>query len=668
LVKHNHERIDDYYWMKDRENPELIGYLNAENDYTTATLKSTETDQKFLFEEMKSRIKEDDSSVPYLNNGYWYYSRYEKGKEYPIHCRKKESLENKEEILLNENEEAKNHPYYDMVSFAITKDNSKMAFAEDITGRRNYQVRIKDLVSGEISEVKIKNVSNDLVWHNDGDLLYFGEKDLETLRPSIIKSYCLSTEEIKTIYEEKDETYICTISLNKDFKHIIISSHSTLTTEYRIKKADDSEDFEVFLEREDGHEYYLELKGNVAFIKSNKNAANFRLCSCTVEQRGFDDWKEIQGHQEDVFVEDFEILNAYFVVQEKENGLSRLRIYETEKWASKIVPNREETYMLYLGTNPAMDQQHLRIGYSSMTTPHSVIDIDLASFDETLKKQQEVLGDFKAENYKSERIWATANDGTKVPISIVYRKDSYQKDGNNPLLIYAYGSYGSTTDPYFSGVRLSLLDRGFVFAIAHIRGGEYMGRQWYEDGKLKKKINTFTDFINCTEHLIKERITDSNKVFAMGGSAGGLLMGAVSNMSPQLWAGIVSNVPFVDVVTTMLDDTIPLTTGEYDEWGNPNDKSYYEYMLSYSPYDNIEKKEYPPMLITSGLHDSQVQYWEPTKYIAKLRDRQTNNAPVLLQTNMEAGHGGASGRFEALKEIALEYAFIFWLLDIKIKG
>lgn len=653
--------------MKDREDPEVIAYLETENQYTKSILQHTEVDQKFLYEEMKGRIKEDDSSVPYLKNGYWYYWRYEAGKEYPIICRKKDSLENEEVILIDENEIAKAHPYYEVVSFAVSRDNSIMAFAEDITGRRQYQIRFKDIKSGQFLDKVIEHCSSDLVWHNDGSILYYTEKDKETLRPNRVMAYDFKEGTSELVFEEKDEAFICGIGINKDFEHILIGSHSTLTTEFQIKKADDHKPFEVFLPREEGHEYYPELDGEKVILKTNKDAVNFRMMECTVENRAYSSWKVIQDHSESVFVEDFEVFSNFYVIQEKENGLSRLRVYNLKTGANQVIPEDEETYLLYLGTTPEMDQSTMRIGYSSLTTPHSVIDIDLLTFEKEVKKQQRVEGEFDAKKYKSERVWATSHDGVKVPVSLVYHKDHFKKDGSNPLLIYGYGSYGSTIDPYFSSIRLSLLNRGFVFALAHIRGGEYLGRMWYEDGKMLNKKNTFHDFIAAAEYLVSEKYADASNVFAMGGSAGGLLMGAICNMRPELWKGIVSQVPFVDVVSTMLDDTIPLTTGEYDEWGNPSEKLYYDYMLSYSPYDNIEKKDYPAMLITSGLHDSQVQYWEPTKYVAKLREYKTNNSPILLYTNMEAGHGGASGRFEALKEYALEYAFICWQAGVKIK-
>lgn len=653
--------------MNDREDPEVILYLNEENTYTKAVLDDCGVSQESLFKEMKARIKEDDSSPPYFKNGYWYYSRYEIGQEHPIHCRKKGSLDAPEEILLDENLEAEHYPYYEMVSFAITRDNKTMAFAEDINGRRLYRIRFKDLETGAISDQLIENTGSDLAWHNDNQQLYYSVKDKKTLRPYRIYKYHLNQRKTDLIFEEKDDTYTCAVAINKDFGHLLIGSYSTLTTEYQIKSANDDSPFELFLAREEDHEYYIELDGETAVIKTNKDAENFKIMKCHIKDRAYDSWQLIQGTSDAIYIEDFEVFANHYVVQEKENGLTQLRVYDLRKDTVKVIPPIEETFMMYIETNPELEQDHVRIAYSSMTTPYSIYDVDLETFERTLQKQTEVLGDFRSENYRSERVWATARDGVKVAVSLVYRIDQFKKDGTNPLLLYAYGSYGSTVDPYFSSIRLSLLNRGFVFAIAHIRGGEYLGRHWYEEGKLLKKKNTFYDFIDAAEYLIQEKYAAKDKVFAMGGSAGGLLMGAVANYRPDLWTGIVSQVPFVDVVSTMLDDSIPLTTGEYDEWGNPNDETYYKYMLSYSPYDNIESKNYPPMLITSGLHDSQVQYWEPTKYVAKIRELKTDNNPVLLYTNMEAGHGGASGRFEAIKEIALEYAFILWLNGDKVK-
>ena len=607
---------------------------------------------------MKGRMKEDESSAPYFKNGYWYYERYLKGKEHPLICRKKSSLKNKEEVLLNENIEAKKYPYYEVVSFAISSDNVWMAFAEDLNGRRLYQVRFKNLISGEILAEKIINSSSDITWHQNNTTLYYGQKDKTTLRPYRIYEHKLGSKKDTLIFEELDDTYICGISKSKDDSTLFIGSYSSTTTEFRFKKANDDKPFEVFLKRKKGHEYYPEVSGESFVIKSNHAAPNFKLVKCSEKKRSIPNWQILQKHDEQIFIEDFEPFKNHLVVQEKKDGLTRLRIYNLIKNTIEILPPFEQTYTLYIGTNAHFDTNLVRIGYSSLTTPHSVYDINLDKLTKKLIKQTTIKGEFKSSGYSSERVWAKAADGTKIPVSLVYLKKRFKKNGENPLLLYGYGSYGSTIDPYFSSARLSLLNRGFVFAIAHVRGGEDLGRKWYDEGKLLNKKNTFTDFISCAEHLVKNKYGNKENIFAMGGSAGGLLMGAVANLKPNLWKGIVSQVPFVDVVTTMLDETIPLTTGEYDEWGNPNIKKYYHYMLSYSPYDNIEQKNYPAMLVISGLHDSQVQYWEPTKYVAKLRELKTDNNIVMLHTNMKAGHGGSSGRYEQLKEVALEYAFL----------
>lgn len=666
LVAHGDTRIDNYFWLNNRKDKEVIDYINKENSFTKSQLKSTKGLQKKLYAEMKGRMKEDESSAPYLKNGYWYYERYAKGKEHPLICRKKGSLKNKEEVLLNENIEAKKYPYYEVVSFTISSDNNWMAFAEDLNGRRLYQIRFKNLCTGEILADKILNASSDITWHQDNITLYYGQKDKTTLRPCRIYEHKLGRKKDQLIFEEKDDTFSCGVSKSKDDSILFIGSFSSTTTEFRFKKANDDKPFEVFLKRKKGHEYYPEVGENHFILKSNSDAPNFKLMKCSFEKRSEKNWTVVQKHDPKIFIEDFELFKNYTVVQEKKDGLTRLRVYDHEKNKTKILPPFEQTYTLYIGTNAVYDTKVVRIGYSSLTTPHSVYDVSLIDLTKKLIKQTTVKGNFKASNYQSERVWAKAADGTKIPVSLVYLKKTFKKNGTNPLLVYGYGSYGSTIDPYFSSVRLSLLNRGFVFAIAHVRGGEDLGRKWYDDGKLLNKINTFTDFISCAEFLVKNKYGNKENIFAMGGSAGGLLMGVVANLKPTLWKGIVSQVPFVDVVTTMLDETIPLTTGEYDEWGNPNEKKYYEYMLSYSPYDNLEKKAYPAMLVISGLHDSQVQYWEPTKYVAKLRELKTDNNLVLLHTNMKAGHGGSSGRFEQLKEVAMEYAFLLSLSNASL--
>lgn len=665
ITLHNHERIDDYFWMRDRENPDVIAHLEAENAYTDLVMKPTVKLQKELYKEMKARIQEDDSSAPYFKNGYWYYSRYEKGAEYPIYCRKKDVITATEEIMLDENIEAENHSYYEIVAFAVTKDNQFLAFTEDISGRRLYQIRFKNLFTGEVLPHCIENAGSDLAWLNDHKTLYFSKKDPETLRPYLVQSFCIDNALRQDVYTETDDTYIVNVNKTGDFNYIFIGSHSTLSTEFRFKSANDNSDFEVFLPRSEEHEYYPESAGDQFYIKTNLNAKNFQLVSCPCENRAPEHWKLIQAHNTAVLIEDFEVFDTHLVVQEKENGLAQLRVYNRTDFSQKRIPPTEETYTLYLGTNPESASKTVRIGYSSMTTPHVVYDINLETFEHTVIKQTVVLGNFNSGDYQSERTWATAPDGTKIPVSLVYKKSLFHKDGENPLLLYGYGSYGSTIDPYFSSNRLSLLNRGFVFAIAHVRGSEYMGASWYEDGKLLKKKNTFTDFIAVAESLVELNYGHPQKLFAMGGSAGGLLVGAVVNMRPDLWKGAVLQVPFVDVVSTMMDETIPLTTGEYDEWGNPNEKPFYDLMLSYSPYDQIERQAYPHILVTSGLNDSQVQYWEPTKYVAKLRELKTDQRHVLLKTNLEAGHGGAAGRFEQLHELAEEYAFILWINQLE---
>jgi len=662
LSHHGDTRIDNYYWLNQREKPEVIEYIKKENSYCNFVLKSTKKLQEKLFLEMKARMKEEESTAPYFKNGYWYYERYEKKKEHPIYCRKKETVKSKEEIILDCNKLAKGLPYYELVGFAISIDNKWLAFAEDITGRRLYQIRFKNLESGEIAKDIIQNTGSELAWHNDNKSLYFVEKDQTTLRPFVIKKHILGSKKNEIIFTEKDDTFIAGVSKSKDEAIIFIGSYSSTTTEFRFKSANDSKKFELFLKRQKGHEYYPESAEDEFYIKSNLKAPNFKIVKCQQKLRDPKKWKLVQAHDPKILIEDFEIFEKHLAVQEKKEGLTRLRIFNTKTFRHRFIPPFEQTYTLYIGTNPEYKSDTLRIGYSSLTTPHTTYDLNLKSFEKIIAGQTKVLGGFKSTNYKSERIWVKSHDGVKVPVSLVYHKDHFAKRGKNPVLLYAYGSYGSSTDPYFSSARLSLLNRGFVFAIAHIRGGEELGHDWYEQGKMLKKKNTFLDFIACAEHLAKARYANKDNVFAMGGSAGGLLMGAISNMRPELWKGIVSNVPFVDVVTTMQDDTIPLTTGEYDEWGNPDDKKYYRYMKSYSPYDNIAAKDYPAILVTSGINDSQVQYWEPTKYVAKLRAMKTDSNMLLLYTNMKAGHGGSAGRFEHLKEIALEYAFLLNLL------
>ena len=666
LTIHDDVRVDEFYWLNDRENPEVIDYLNKENDYYDAHTAHTKKFQTSLFEEMKSRIKEDDSSVPYKYNGYWYITKYEKGKDYPIYTRKKETLEAAEELLFDCNEMAKDHSYFRLVGLNINLNNDLVSYGIDTTGRRQYTLHIKDLKTNKIFKDEISNTTGGSTWANDNKTLFYTQKDETTLRSEAIYKHQLNTDQKSDvlIYEETDDTFGVSVYKTKSDKYLVIASYSTLTTEYQILKADTPNgDFKVFQPRTRGLEYGISHFEDSFYIVSNADGAqNFKLSKTSETQTEKQYWKDVIPHRESVLLEDIDIFKDFLVVSERENGLNHIHIKRWDGTDSYYLPFESETYTAYTTTNIDFNTTILRYGYQSLTTPSSVIDFDMVTKTKTIQKEQEVLGGkFKKENYTSERLWATAADGTQIPISLVRRVDT-EKSPNTPLLLYAYGSYGSTIDPYFSTVRMSLLDRGFIFAIAHIRGGQYLGRQWYEDGKLFKKKNTFSDFVDCSKYLIKNNYTSAEHHYAMGGSAGGLLMGAVINLAPELYNGVVAQVAFVDVVTTMLDDSIPLTTGEYDEWGNPNEKDYYDYMKSYSPYDNVTNKLYPNMLVTTGLHDSQVQYWEPAKWVARLRAQNKNTSQLYLQTNMEAGHGGASGRFEALKEVAAEYAF---LLDLE---
>ncbi|WP_205677210.1 S9 family peptidase [Antarcticibacterium arcticum] len=669
LPAHDIVRVDDYYWMNDRENPNVINYLNSENDYNEKMTAHTKGLQEQLFKEMKKRIKEDDSSVPYKLNGYWYLTRFETGKDYPIYSRKKESLDAPEEIMFNVNEMAEGFEYYSLGGLNVSPDNKLVAFGVDTLSRRKYTIQIKNLETGEILPVKILTTTGGSTWANDNKTLFYTKKDEQTLRSNQIYKHILGTDPSldQLVFEEKDETFNTYIYKSKSKKYLIIGSHSTLTSEYRILDADHPEgDFKVFTARQRGLEYGISHYEDAFYILTNKDGAtNFKLMKTHVDHTSMEHWVEVIPHRDDYLLEDIDIFKNYLVISERHNGLNKIKITRWDSGEYYYLPFDNETYTAYTSINPDFETSILRYTYNSLNTPTSVVDFNMDTREKLILKEQEVLGGkFDKNNYITERIWATAEDGTKIPVSLIYHK-GIKKDGTNPLLQYAYGSYGSTIDPYFSSARLSLLDRGFIYAIAHIRGGEYLGRKWYEDGKLLNKRNTFTDFIDVSKYLISQKYTSEKHLYAMGGSAGGLLMGVVVNMAPQLYNGVIAAVPFVDVVTTMLDDTIPLTTGEYDEWGNPNDREYFDYMLTYSPYDNVKAQDYPNMLVTTGLHDSQVQYWEPAKWVAKLREMKTDDNLLLLHTNMEAGHGGASGRFEALKEVAEEYAFLLDLEGIK---
>ena len=668
LEKHGDIRTDNYYWLNDRKNPAVIDYLNQENNYYQKMTAHTKDFQKSLFDEMKARIKEDDESVPYLYNGYWYITKTEKDKDYPIYARKKGTLDAKEEILFDCNEMAKGKSFFQMGGMSISPDNKFAVFSTDLKGRRIYTIQIKNLETNKILKDKIENADGSAVWANDNATIFYVTQDKKTLRSDKVykhKINDLSKNDV-LVYHEKDDTFNVGINKSKSNKYIAIESGSTLTSEYSILLADNPDGkFKIFQKRVRGLEYDISHYNDNFYILTNKDkATNFKLMKTPELATSKENWVDIIPHRPEVLLEDLEIFKNYLVLTERTNGLTKIRIMPWSGKGEYYLPFESETYSAYTAVNLDFDTEILRFGYQSMTTPNSTIDFNMRTKTKTVLKEQEILGGkFDKKNYEEKRVWATATDGTKVPISMVYKK-GIKLDGKNPVLQYAYGSYGYSMDATFSSTRLSLLDRGFIFAIAHIRGGEDLGRDWYENGKLLKKKNTFTDFIDCSKFLISEKYTSAEHLYAEGGSAGGLLMGAVVNMAPELYRGVIAQVAFVDVVTTMLDDSIPLTTGEYDEWGNPNVKKYYDYMKSYSPYDNVKAQQYPNMYVSTGLHDSQVQYWEPAKWVAKLRSLKTDKNILYLDTNMEAGHGGASGRFEALKELAKEFSF---LLDLEGK-
>ncbi|AZJ33905.1 S9 family peptidase [Tenacibaculum mesophilum] len=681
LEKHGDIRTDDYFWMrltdaqknaevKDEQTQKVYDYLNAENAYYEEMTKETKEFQEELFQEMKGRIKEDDESVPYKKDGYFYITRYEKGQQYPIYSRKKETLEAEEEIMFNVNNEAKGYDYFQLGGLNVSPDNKMTAFATDTVSRRQYFIRIKNLETGKIYKDIIENTTGGSVWANDNKTLFYAKKDPVTLRSSKIYKHTLGSDASldELVYEEKDDTFGAFVTKSKSKDYIIIGSYSTVSTEYHVLDANNPDgELQIIQPRERDLEYEVAHYGDHFYIKTNKDGAtNFKLMKTPVDKPGKENWVDVIPHREDTLFEDFSIFKDYLVLEERNEGLNKIRIKRWDGTEDYYLPFEEETYSAGVYGNPEFDTEVIRYSYNSMTTPSSVIDFNMKDRSKEVKKEQEVLGGkFDKNNYVSKRIWVPARDGKKVALSIVHHKDT-KLDKNTPILQYAYGSYGYTINDGFSTTRLSLLDRGFVYALAHIRGSQYLGREWYEDGKMLNKKNTFTDFIDCSKYLIDNGYTSPEHLYAMGGSAGGLLMGAIVNMNPELYNGIIAAVPFVDVISTMLDDSIPLTTGEYDEWGNPNNKEYYDYIKSYSPYDQVEAKAYPNMLVTTGLHDSQVQYWEPAKWVAKLRELKTDNNMLFLHTNMEAGHGGASGRFDALKETAEEYTF-FLMLEGKLK-
>lgn len=673
-----HERIihgdtvaDPYYWMidyfkKGPDSSKVVAYLEAENKYTEAMMKDTESFQDILFKEMKGRIKETDESVPYLRNGYYYYQRTEEGKQYFKLCRKKGSLDAKEEVLLDVDKMAEGFAYYAIGGATVSPDNKLLAFSVDTVSRREYVIQFKNLETGELLADKIVRTSGAAVWASDNKTIFYTSKNPVTLLSEKIKRHALGTDAASdaVVYEEKDNTNYIGVSKSKNDQYIFIYSGGTLSSETRYIKADEpNAEFKVFQARMKDVLYDVTPLADKFLIVTNDNAQNFKVMETPLDKTAKENWKEYIPHRKDVLVQGIDEFADYVAISERKNGLTQLAIRNLKDNSQHYLDFGEAAYTVYPSTNAEYNTEVLRYGYTSMVTPSSTFDYNMKTKEKTLMKQQEVLGGYEMKNYVTERVMAKSTDGTEVPISIVYKKGT-KKDGTAPLLLYAYGSYGNSMDPSFSSSRLSLLDRGFIYALAHIRGGEEMGRQWYEDGKMMKKKNTFTDFIDCGKYLIDQKFTAKEHLYAQGGSAGGLLMGAVINMSPEIWNGVIAQVPFVDVVNTMLDESIPLTTNEYDEWGNPNNKEAYDYMKSYSPYENIEAKEYPNLLVTTGLHDSQVQYFEPAKWVAKLRATKKGNNVILLKTDMDYGHGGASGRFDYLKDVALSYAFLFKLEGI----
>ena len=688
MTIHGDTRVDDYYWMrltdeqksaeeKDSHTQEVVDYIDAENDYTESRLKHTKKFQDKLFDEIVDRIKKDDESVPYLDNGYFYYTRYEKGKEYAIHCRKKESLDGEEEILLDENVLAKGHDYFAVGGLDVSPDNQWMSYGVDLVSRRIYTIYFKNLVTGDVLKETIPNSTGSVAWANDNKTVFYTSKNEVTLLPEKIWRHKVGTDSAKDelVYEEKDQSFYNGVYRSKSGEFIIIWNSSTLVNDYHILSANDPDgEFNNFSPRGTEHEYSIDHYQDKFYIITNWEAKNNRLMETSENATDMGNWKEVIAHRNDVHLLGMEIFKDHLVLNERKDGLRGLRVINQKNGQDEYINFGEQTYTARISVNEEFNTNILRYGYTSMVTPSSTYDYNMDTGERTLMKQQEVVGGYDQSLYRSERHYALARDGQPVPISLVYKKDlkndpTFNNQGapDNPqnLLLYAYGSYGSTRDPYFSSTRLSLLDRGFIYAIAHVRGSQIYGRQSYDDGKMLNKKNTFTDFIDAGKYLVKEGLTDPNHLFAEGGSAGGLLIGAIVNMAPELWKGTIAAVPFVDVVTTMLDASIPLTSNEWDEWGNPEEKKYYDYMLSYSPYDQVIDQVHPNMLVTSGFFDSQVQYWEPLKWMAKLRDNWQGENVLYLHMNMDAGHGGKSGRFRRYREVALEYAFLFDLVGIK---
>jgi oligopeptidase B len=672
LAAHGDNRIDNYFWMNDyfKKGPDssnVVKYLEAENRYYDTMMAGTKNFQEKLYTEMKARIKEKDESVPVFKNGYFYYTRQVEGKDYYVSCRKKGTLDAAEEVMLDVNAMAEGHEYFRVGGSAVSPDNKLLAYGVDTVSRNEFTLYVKNLETGETYKDAISRTQGDAVWAADNKTIFYTAKNPVTLLSEKIKKHVLGSDAAADVlvYQETDPTNYIGVGKTKSEKYIYIYSQATLSSENRIIRADEpNAAFKVFQPRIKNVLYDIDHANDHFYIRTNNDkATNFKIMTCTQDKTDTSNWKEMIAHSDSILIEGIDLFNGHVAISERKNGLTQIHVINTKNNQHHYLDFGEATYAAYLGSTPEYNTEVLRYNYTSLTTPGSVFDYNMTTKEKKLMKQQEVVGGYNAADYVTERLYATAKDGTIVPISLVYKK-GYKKDGRAPLLLYGYGSYGASMDASFSSTRLSLLNRGFAFAIAHIRGGQEMGRKWYEDGKMMKKKNTFTDFIDCAEYLIANQYSSSQHLYAMGGSAGGLLMGAIVNMRPDLWKGIVAQVPFVDVINTMSDASIPLTSNEYDEWGNPADKASYDYMKTYSPYDNVAKKAYPNMLVTTGLHDSQVQYFEPAKWVAKLRELKTDSNHILLYTNMEAGHGGASGRFKALRDRAREYAFLLALEGI----
>ncbi len=666
VAKHGHKRIDNYYWLKEREDTAVINYLTAENKYLDTMTAHTKVLREKLYTEMRGRIKEKDESVPYKDGNYFYYTRFEESYDYPIFCRKKESLEAPEEIIANGNDLGKNQKYFNM-SIVSSPQHDLIALCIDTVGRRFYTIQVKNMTTGQILPDQMVGTTGNLVWANDNQTIFFSKQDANTLRSNEVHRHTLgTTADDKLIYEEKDQTLSCYLSKTKSHKYILINSGRTDASFSQIIDADNINSKPAILEPlQNEVEYEVDETGGKFYIRTNLNARNYRLVETAVTRTGKENWKDVVPARDNIFFRGFELFKDYLAVEDESEGLTKIRLIKWSDKSESTIDFGEPAYIAGIDNNPEFDTKVIRYNYQSMTTPASTYDYTMDSREKKLLKQREVLGGFSAASYQTERVMATARDGLQIPVSIVYRKDKFKKDGTNPCLQYAYGSYGATSYATFSSNRLSLLDRGFVYVLTHVRGGQEMGGQWYENGKMLKKKNTFTDFIDVSEYLVSTKYSAKDKLFAYGGSAGGLLMGVTTNMRPDLYKGVIAAVPFVDVITTMMDETIPLTTFEWREWGNPNIQEQYEYMLSYSPYDQVEKKDYPNLLVTTGLHDSQVQYWEPAKWVAKLRDMKTDENLLFLYTNMAAGHGGASGRFRAIREEAMRQAFMLDLVGIE---